>query len=342
MPAANFVHLRLHTEFSLSDSLVRIKSLVKRVAELNMPACAITDQTNFYGLIKFYKAAQGTGVKPIVGSDFWIASNDTDGKPTLITLLAMNDKGYKNIIELISLAWRQGQQQGIAYVQREWIKHYSEGVIALSGGKFGDVGMALLGGRTVQAGELLQGWMRDFPNRFYLELQRTGRENDENHLHAAVDLAAQLNCPVVATNDVRFLKASEFEVHEARVCISEGRALDDPRRERRYSEQQYLRSADEMTELFSDIPEAIANTIEIAKRCTVTIQMGKYFLPEYPVPEGLTEAEFFRKISHEGLEQRLERILDKSASDYAERRKVYEDRLTFELDIINQMGFPGY
>ncbi|HSC67902.1 MAG TPA: DNA polymerase III subunit alpha, partial [Cellvibrio sp.] len=342
MPAANFVHLRLHTEFSLSDSLVRIKSLVKRVAELNMPACAITDQTNFYGLIKFYKAAQGAGIKPIAGSDFWIESSESDGKPTLITLLAMNDRGYKNIIELISRAWRQGQQQGIAYLQRDWISEFSEGVIALSGGKFGDVGMALLGGRASQASELLRAWMQDFPNRFYLELQRTGRENDENHLHAAIELAGQLNCPVVATNDVRFLKASEFEVHEARVCISEGRALDDPRRERRYSDQQYLRSAEEMAELFSDIPEAVANTVEIAKRCTVTIQMGKYFLPEYPVPEGLTEAEFFRKISHEGLEQRLERILDKSAADYAERRKVYEERLNFELDIINQMGFPGY
>ncbi len=342
MPAANFVHLRLHTEFSLSDSLVRIKSLIKRVAELNMPACAITDQTNFYGLIKFYKAAQGSGVKPIAGSDFWVASSDAEGKPTLLTLLAMNDKGYKNIIELISRAWRQGQQQGVAYIQREWISEYSEGVIALSGGKYGDVGMALLGGRHAQAQELLQGWMREFPNRYYLELQRTGRENDENHLHAAVSLASELNCPVVATNDVRFLKASEFEVHEARVCIGEGRTLDDPRRERRYSDQQYLRSAEEMAELFSDIPEAIANTIEIAKRCTVNIQMGKYFLPEYPVPEGLTEAEFFRKISHEGLEERLERILDRSAANYAERRKIYEDRITFELDIIIQMGFPGY
>lgn len=342
MPAANFVHLRLHTEFSLSDSLVRIKSLIKRVAELNMPACAITDQTNFYGLIKFYKAAQGSGVKPIAGSDFWVASSDTEGKPTLLTLLAMNDKGYKNIIELISRGWRQGQQQGVAYVQREWIREYSEGVIALSGGKFGDVGMALLGGRIAQAQELLSGWMQEFPNRFYLELQRTGRENDENHLHAAVALASEMNCPVVATNDVRFIKSSEFEVHEARVCIGEGRTLDDPRRERRYSDQQYLRSAEEMTELFSDIPEAIANTIEIAKRCTINIQMGKYFLPEYPVPEGLTEAEFFRKISHEGLDERLERILDKSASDYSERRKVYEDRINFELDIIIQMGFPGY
>ena len=341
MPA-NFVHLRLHTEFSLSDSLVRIKSLVKRVAELNMPACAITDQSNFFGLIKFYKAAQGAGIKPIAGSDFWIASLDPEGKPTLITLLAMNDQGYKNIIELISLAWRQGQQQGLAYLQREWISQYSEGVIALSGGKMGDIGMALLGGRAAQAGELLQAWMKDFPRRFYLELQRTGRENDENHLHAAVALATEFQCPVVATNDVRFLKQGEFEVHEARVCIGEGRTLDDPRRERRYSDQQYLRSAEEMAELFSDIPEAIVNTVEIAKRCTINIQMGKYFLPEYPVPEGLTEAEFFRQISHRGLEARLERILDKSASDYTERRKVYEDRLNFELDIINQMGFPGY
>jgi DNA polymerase III subunit alpha len=338
----NFVHLRLHTEFSLVDSLVRIKPLVKRVAELKMPACAVTDQTNFYGLIKFYKAAQGAGIKPIVGSDFLMASTDTEGKPTLLTLLAVDNTGYKNIIELISRAWQHGQQQGIAYVQREWISEHSAGVIALSGGKLGDVGMCLLAGRAAQAHELLQGWMRDFPNRFYLELQRTGRENDEEYLHQAVALADEMQCPVVATNDVRFLKRDEFEVHEARVCISEGRTLDDPRRERRYSDQQYLRSPEEMAELFSDIPEAIANTVEIAKRCNVTIQMGKYFLPEYPIPEGMTEAEFFRKISHEGLEERLERILDKSAPDYAERRKVYDDRLTFELDIIVQMGFPGY
>lgn len=338
----NFVHLRLHTEFSLVDSLVRIKPLVKRVAELKMPACAVTDQTNFYGLIKFYKAAQGVGIKPIVGSDFLMSSNDTEGKPTLLTLLAVDNTGYKNIIALISRAWQHGQQQGVAYVQREWISEYSEGVIALSGGKLGDVGMCLLAGRAAQAHELLQGWMRDFPNRFYLELQRTGRENDEEHLHQAVALADEMQCPVVATNDVRFIKRDEFEVHEARVCISEGRTLDDPRRERRYSDQQYLRSPEEMAELFSDIPEAIANTVEIAKRCNVSIQMGKYFLPEYPIPGGMTEAEFFRKISHEGLEERLERILDKSAADYAERRKEYEDRLTFELDIIVQMGFPGY
>jgi DNA polymerase-3 subunit alpha len=339
---ANFVHLRLHTEFSLADSLVRIKPLVKRVAELNMPACAITDQTNFYGLIKFYKAAQGTGVKPIAGSDFLIAPQDSEGKPVLLTLLAMNDTGYRNITELISRAWQHGQAQGVAYIQRSWVGEHSEGVIALSGGKWGDVGMSLLAGRDAQAQSLLQEWMREFPDRFYLELQRTGRENDENHLHQVVALAEQLQCPVVATNDVRFLRQDEFEVHEARVCISEGRTLDDPRRERRYSDQQYLRSAEEMCELFSDIPEAIENTIAIALRCNVTIQMGKYFLPEYPVPEGLTEAEFFRKLCGEGLEDRLDRILDKNSANYAVERKVYDDRLAFELDIIIQMGFSGY
>ncbi|WP_347331942.1 DNA polymerase III subunit alpha [Marinimicrobium locisalis] len=337
-----FVHLRLHTEYSLSDSLVRIKPLVKKVAELGMPAVAVTDQTNFYGLIKFYKAAQGSGLKPIAGSDFMVANADPEGKPTLITLLAMNNKGYKNIIELISRAWQKGQHHGLPYVQRQWISEVTEGVIALSGGKFGDIGVALIGGRKSQAREALNGWMADFPNRFYLELQRTGRENDEDYLHAAVDIATQAQCPVVATNDVRFLNRDEFEAHEARVCISESRTLDDPRRERRYSDQQYLRSPEEMAELFSDIPEALQNSVEIAKRCSLDIELGKYYLPEYPIPEGMTENQFFEKISYEGLYDRLEKILDPQAADYEERKKEYEQRLQFELDIIVQMGFPGY
>lgn len=378
-----FVHLRVHTEFSLVDSVVRIKPLVSRVAEMGMPAVAVTDQCNFYGLIKFYNAAQGAGIKPIGGADFWVASADPEGSPTLLTLLAMNPKGYRNITELISRAYQEGQSQGVAYIQRAWIPEYSEGVIALSGGKFGDVGVALISGRQSQAGELLDGWMADFPDRFYLELQRTGRENDEEHLHAAVALAATKQCPVVATNDVRFINRDEFEVHEARVCIGEGRTLDDPRRERRYSEEQYLRSPEEMAELFSDIPEALQNTVEIAKRCSLEIELGTYYLPDYPIPDdfendpwfaeniayatlqewaqkAMTEKwagkedtpeytgmlktnVFFEKISYEGLFWRLETILpDKTAPDYTERLKVYTDRLQFELDIIMQMGFPGY
>ncbi|MCW8194485.1 DNA polymerase III subunit alpha [Proteobacteria bacterium 005FR1] len=336
-----FVHLRLHTDYSLIDGITQIKPLVNRLAELNMPACGISDECNFYGLIKFYKACQGKGIKPICGSDFLLASPG-EGQPTRFTLFAMNQDGYRNITRLISRAYQEGQHLGLATVHREWVSECSEGVIALSGAKFGDIGMCLVAGRKGEAAELLQGWMTDFPGRFYLELQRTGRENDEDHVHAAVDLAAEYACPVVATNDVRFLTADDFEVHETRVCIAEGRTLDDPRRERRYSEQQYLRSAEEMAELFSDIPEALANSVEIAKRCSLEITLGKNFLPAFPIPEGMTEAQFFENVSFEGLERRLQKILSPDDPAYAEKRKVYEDRLRFELDIINQMGFPGY
>ncbi|BBM02610.1 DNA polymerase III subunit alpha [Microbulbifer sp. GL-2] len=336
-----FVHLRIHSEFSLIDGLVRIKPAVARAQELEIPALALTDQCNLYGQIKFYRACLGAGIKPITAADFWL-SEGGEGKPTLITLYAMNGDGYRNITELISRAWMEGQYHGNAYIKREWVKEYSEGVLMLSGAKYGDVGRALVAGRRAQAEELAREWAELFPGRYYLELQRTGRAGDEDYLHSAVNLAQILNLPVVATNDVRFMEESEFEAHEVRVCIHEGRALDDPRRERRYSAEQYFRTPEEMWELFSDVPEALQNTVEIAKRCSAPIQLGKYFLPEYPIPEGMTEDQFFEKVSYEGMEQRLESILDKSSADYAERRKIYEERLRFELDIIIQMGFPGY
>ncbi|WP_250463665.1 DNA polymerase III subunit alpha [Microbulbifer litoralis] len=336
-----FVHLRVHSEFSLIDGLVRIKPLVARAEELQMPALALTDQSNFYGQIKFYKACLGAGIKPITAADFWLSEGGED-KPTLITLYAMNGDGYRNITELISRAWMEGQYHGYGYIRREWLPEYAEGVLMLSGGKYGDVGRALVAGRRQQAQELAAAWARTFPGRYYLELQRTGRPGDEDYLHEAVALAGELNLPVVATNDVRFLEESEFEAHEVRVCIHDGRTLDDPRRERRYSPEQCLRTPEEMAELFSDIPEALQNTVEIARRCTSPIQLGKYFLPEYPIPEGMTENQFFEKVSFDGLERRLDKILDQSAPDYGSRRAVYERRLRFELDIILQMGFPGY
>jgi len=379
--SASFVHLRLHTEFSLADSVVRIKPLVAKVAALDMPAVAVTDLCNFYGLVKFYKAAQSAGVKPIGGADFWIASEEADGNPSMITLLAMNPVGYKNIIELISRAFQEGQHHGEPFVRREWLGECSEGVIAMSAGKRGDIGVALISGRDGEAQSLLSAWMSDFPGRFYLELQRTGRENDEEHLHKAVALADILQCPVVATNEVMFLESKEFEAHEARVCIGEGRALDDPRRERKYSDEQYLRTPAEMAELFSDIPEALANTVHIAERCNLDIQLGTYFLPDFPIPDDFEEdpyfkkipyatfeaaakkamAEtwagreheadylamvqtnvFFQKISYEGLDWRLETILDTTDEKYKEKHQSYIDRLDFELNIIMQMGFPGY
>lgn len=342
MKSSKFIHLRVRTEFSLVDSIVRIKGLTKRLQELRMPACGMTDLSNLFGLIKFYKATQGAGIKPIGGCDFHLRGEEEDAPVYLVTLLAQNNQGYKNIIELISRAYQKGQYLGLPYIRREWLRELNSDVIVLSGARFGDVGKAIVGQKMDVAQSLLAAWMADFPDRYYLELQRTGRENEGLYIEGAMTLAQQLNCPVVATNDVRFLHAEQFHVHEARVCIGEGRALDDPRRERRYNQDQYLRSAEEMLELFSDIPEAIENTVEIAKRCTLDIELGKYFLPEYPIPEGLTENQFFEQICQEGLNKRLERILPAATEGYAERRKAYDDRLRFELDIIMQMGFPGY
>ncbi len=338
----DFIHLRLHTEYSLVDGLVRIKPLVKRVAELEMPAVAVSDQTNFYGLVKFYKAAQAEGIKPIFATDLLVCEGDDRENVSLLCLLAATERGYRNLTKLISRAYTHGQYLGVAQVSRDWIAEYSEGVIALSGARVGDVGQALVSNKADLAEERLRFWMDMFPDRFYLELQRTGRENEEAYIQAAVALAVKADCPAVATNDVRFLDASEFEAHEARVCIHEGRTLDDPRRARAYSEQQYLRSPQEMCELFSDLPEALENTVEIARRCSVALELGKPCLPDYPVPAGITMEAYFAQLSHDGLERRLQKLFDSSAPNFPEQQRMYRERLDFELNVINQMGFPGY
>jgi DNA polymerase-3 subunit alpha len=340
---ASFVHLRLHTEFSLVDGLVRIKPLIKSVAAAGMPAVAVTDMSNMCSLVKFYKAAMGGGIKPICGADIWLASADEDGSLSRMTLLAMNAKGYRNLTELVSRGWSEGQSNDLVIIQRDWVKEAAEGLIVLSGAKEGEVGHALLDGEQAKAEALLREWMAVFPERFYLEVQRTNRVNDEEHLHAAVALADKVGAPLVATNDVRFIKQDDFAAHETRVCIGEGRSLDDPRRLRTYSDQQYLKSPQEMAELFSDLPEALENTVEIAKRCNIDVQLGKYFLPDFPVPAGMTMDEYFRQVSFEGLEERLAVLWPEATTpNYPEKRQVYIDRLNFELDIIIQMGFPGY
>ena len=223
--SARFVHLRLHTEFSLSDGLVRIKPLIKAVSEAGVPAIAVTDQSNLCSLVKFYSSAMGAGIKPICGADLWVANQDEEQDPSRIVLLSMNEKGYRNLTELVSQSFLENQHQGKALVKREWIMAQSEGLIALSGAKEGEVGHALLAGNQAHASELLQEWMTAFPDRYYLELQRTQRTGDEEYLHAAVALAGQFSCPVVATNDVMFMKREDFEAHESRVCIGESMAL---------------------------------------------------------------------------------------------------------------------
>ena len=337
----DFVHLRLHTEYSLSDGLVRVKPLIDRVANLGMSAVAVTDLSNFYGLVKFHKKAFSSGVKPVFGVDLMVMEASDPEQAYPITLLAMNEQGYRGLTVLISKSYVDGQYLGNPYVEKSWLEDNAEGILALSGGAAGDVGQALLAAKHQLAERRAQYWMDLYPDRFYLELTRLGRNGDEDHVHAAVALAQTLRCPVVATNDVRFLDSKEFEAHEARVCIREGRALDDPRRAHSYTDQQYLRSAAEMAELFDDIPEAIANTVQIAQRCSLTIELGKPYLPDYPVPQGMTIDDFLRQVSHEGLNGRLESIFTEPGAQQQDIQ-LYRDRLDFELDVIIQMGFPGY
>ncbi len=343
----SFVHLSLHTEYSLVDSVLRISPLMERLSELGMPAVALTDQSNLFAMVKFYRAAQRKGIKPIIGVDTWIRRATAPGSlepdpPGRLLLLCQDDDGYRNLTRLISRGYQEGQHGGVPMLDYDWLQGASDGLIALSGGRAGDIGRALLAGNEDNASALLEQWRGLFPDRFYLEVQRTGREGDEDYLHAAVDLAAATDTPVVATNDVRFLQADDFESHEARVCIRDGDVLADPRRVRRFSEQQYLRSEQEMQTLFADLPEALENSVEIAKRCSVKLTLGKTVLPQFPVPEGMSTEEFLRHESEQGLEARLDMLFDRTAADFAERTEPYQARLRRELDVIIQMGFPGY
>ncbi|MCB2262133.1 MAG: DNA polymerase III subunit alpha [Candidatus Thiosymbion ectosymbiont of Robbea hypermnestra] len=340
-PASRFVHLHLHSEYSLVDGLVRIKPLVEATVVKGMPAVAVTDQCNLFCLVRFYQAALAAGVKPIAGTDLWVRNPDDATKPYRLLVLVQNRAGYLNLTRLISRGYLQGQHLGVPQVERAWIEAATDGLIAL-GGPHGDVARALLAGQQERAEALLEGWLGAFGDRYYLELVRTGREPEPECLERSVELAARKGVPVVATNDVRFLAAEDFEAHEARVCIHDGRTLNDPRRPRLYSEEQYLRTPEEMAELFADLPEALENSVEIARRCNLELNLGQSFLPDFPIPEGMTTEEFFAAESRQGLERRLERIIGRDAPDFAERRRVYDERLELELDVINQMGFPGY
>ena len=342
MATPSFVHLRLHTEYSLVNGVVRIKPLMKAVAERGMSAVALTDQSNMFATVKFYRAAMGAGIKPIIGADLWLYDEQDNGSLSRLVLLCQNHDGYLNLSRLITRSFNEGQHRGVPTLKKEWIVDQSDGLICLSGGREGDVGQALTAGNAGLARERLDFWTALFPERLYLELQRTGRDNEDLYTTAAVELAAEAGVPVVATNDVHFLDEDDFDAHEVRVCIHDGRVLADTRRPKHYSPQQYLRTPEEMAELFADIPEALANTVEIARRCNMTMNLGTPVLPDFPIPDGLTIDEYFRKASHEGLDERLKILLDESAPDYAAKEKVYRDRLNIELDVILQMGFPGY
>ena len=343
-PKPTFVHLRLHTEYSLVDGIVRVPLLMQEVAAAGMPAVALTDQGNLFAMVKFYREAQRQGVKPVIGVDVWLREEGDRAEPSRLTLLAQNLAGYRNLTRLVSRSYLEGQDRGRPLFERAWLDEATTaGLIALSGAGEGDVGRALAAGRNEEARALLAAWLALFGDRYYLEVQRTGRAGEDDHVSAVLALVAEVPAPVVATNDVRFLAREAFEAHEARVCIHDGARLDDPGRPRRYSPEQYLKSPAEMAELFADLPESIANSVEIARRCSLALTLGRSYLPAFAVPDGSTVTEYLQVLAEQGLDRRLAAHLAAPAlviRPIEESR--YRLRLAGELRVICEMGFEGY
>ena len=337
-----FVHLRLHSEFSVVDGTNRIDEVVKAAAADGQVALAITDLNNMFGAIKFYKEGRGKGVKPLIGAEIFLESLTQDvAQTSRLILLVQNHQGYLNLCELLSRGWTQNVHKAVAVIKLEWLQELSQGLIALSGAQAGAVGQALMQGDTQRASDVALQLAGLFTHRFYMELQRAGRVDDETHVAAAAELAARLNLPVVATHPVQFTAQDDYEAHEARVCISEGEILGNQRRVRKFTREQYFKSSEQMQALFADLPAAIANTVEIAKRCNLNLVLGKPQLPNYPTPNGMGIEEYFRFASHEGLKERLVHLYPDPAKREAERER-YEARLEFEIGTILKMGFPGY
>lgn len=350
-----FLHLRLHTEFSVVDGTNRIDEVVSAAAADRQPALAITDLSNLFGAVKFYKAARALGVKPIIGAEVMLQgfTEETPGampgshQPAAprVLLLVQDHQGYLNLSELLARAWTRNEGRGQALVHRDWLRECNAGLIMLSGAQAGPVGQALMQGDTQRATDMALQLSTMFTHRFYIELQRAGRADDERHVTQAVQLAARLHLPVVATHPVQFLEPDGYEAHEARVCISEGEILGNNRRVRRFTREQYFKSAEQMSALFADVPSALDNTLEIAKRCNLSLVLGKPQLPNFPTPliDGvpMPMADFFRQSSFEGLEERLSHLYPDLAKRDAERPR-YVERLEFEINTILNMGFPGY
>jgi len=343
----DFVHLHVHSEYSLVDGIIRINELVDHTVELGYNSVALTDLTNLFGLIEFYRSARKKGVKPIVGSEIKIAK-DLDSISAPLVLLAMNKEGYINLTKLVSKAYVEGQAKGEPIVLFSWLEQFSDGIIALSGGMDGHIGNSVLAGNEQLSESRIDFFKKIFGDNFFIEIQRTGKPNEHEYNSSVLKLASKKEIPVVATNNVRFLNSvdpdispSDFEAHEARVCIQSGDILDDPRRPKNYTEEQFFRSKDEMKELFSDIPEALINTVKIAAKCNIDLELGEFFLPDFEVPDEFSREEYLRKISKEGLNKR---ILDikQSIDPYDLDESLYNKRLDYELDMICKLDFAGY
>lgn len=333
-----FVHLHLRSEYSIVDSTIRIPALMSNLVKMNMWAVAVTDFCNLFAGVKVYQAAIAAGIKPILGCDILFCDPQTPEQTFSCVLLCQSEQGYRNLTRLISRAYQEGQYHGKPRIHYEWLASGMEGLIALSGGFSGNIGQALLQQNTERAHSLAQEWLARFGDRFYLEVTRTNRPEEQDYNQKLIDLADQLHIPLVATNDVRFLHASDYDAHEARVCIHQGETLADERRKKIYSNQQYLRSPSEMATLFADLPQALQNSVEIAKRCTVTLNLGHYSLPHFPTSDGSSVEAYLSSLAQQGLRQRLENLTLTEALS----REAYEQRLQIELDVINPMGFSSY
>ncbi len=337
----SFVHLRLHSEYSIADGIVRLGEAVGAAQADSMPALALTDLSNVFGLVKFYKAARGAGLKPIIGCDVFISNDVARDQPFRLLLLCQSHVGYLRLCELITRAYLENQYRGRPEICKQWLREGTEDLLALSGGHMGEVGMSLVNGSAGAALITAQEYAQLFPDRFYLEVQRYGAPHEEMILRETVKLASELELPVVATHPVQFLARDDFKAHEARVCIAEGYVLNDKRRVKQFTEQQYFKTQAEMTALFADLPEALQNSVEIAKRCNLTLKLGKPHLPDFPTPHGESLDDFLRNESQRGLELRMLHLYP-DATQRVAKMPEYQARLDFEVNTIINMKFPGY
>jgi len=341
MTDPRFIHLRLHTEYSVSDGLVRVDSAVAQAREHGMPALGVSDLANVFAWVKFYRAARSAGIKPIFGCDVWMSNARDRNRPSRLLLLVQHREGYRLLCQLLTRAYQENIHRGRPEIDPEWLRVGSEGLIALSGGEFGNIAQALHDEKPDAAMRFASAWAELFPQRFYLELQRYGQPHAEHLIDGLLEIGAALGLPAVATHPVQFVAPDDFKAHEARVCIAEGMMLGDPRRPRPYTTEQYFKSQDEMATLFVDLPEALLNSIEIAKRCNLTLELGASKLPEFPIPEGMSLEGYMRQRAFDGLAARMAMLYPDEVVR-AEKLPEYTARLEFELATIFQMGFPGY
>lgn len=333
----SFVHLHLHTEYSLLDGLIKLDRLASRISNMDMPAVAVTEQGNMFSAVKFYRAMQKQGVKPLIGAELKVINDNVDDVSNLV-LLCQHVEGYQNLTKLISRSYTEGQHRGLPLVKYDWIKKQSEGLIAISCAEEGEFGKALLHQEETNIEEALERWLKIFPDRYYVELQRIGNKQQDYYINQAIHYAGKFQVPVVATNNARFIDEDDYEAHEARVCINQGYTLNDPRRPRNYTNQQYVRSSEEMQTLFSDLPEAIENTVKIAQRCNMEFLLGENFLPHFPVNEDETQDKRLISDANNGLQK----IINEDESITDSKAKEYFSRLEREIGVITNMGFSGY